>query len=287
MVGIIALPNGVMAGFEGFDVYLCEPYRPFAWPSSYSNTVDYKIVGLGKMDTTLAVLTEGTPYLLQGSDPQDMVQVQADVDQACVSKRGIVSYNNKVYYPSPDGLMELSISGSTLLTAERFKRSDWQALNPESIHAYQHDNQYIAFYTVGGYTGGFVYDFITKDFSFHDIYATAGYSDLLTDTLYLAFSNRALRKWDAGSAKSFIWKSKKFTLKRHTGFGAGQVEAEAYPVTAKFYADGSLVHTEVVSDRGPFRLPPGEYRDWEVEITGSKEVFHVAMASMMSELADV
>lgn len=64
--GIINLPNGMVAGFLGRDIYFCEPYRPFAWPENYIQTIDDPVVGLGRMDTTLAVLTTGNPYFIQG-----------------------------------------------------------------------------------------------------------------------------------------------------------------------------------------------------------------------------
>jgi hypothetical protein len=45
--GLTNLPNGMMAGFVGRDIYFCEPYRPHAWPVDYSQTIDYPVVGLG------------------------------------------------------------------------------------------------------------------------------------------------------------------------------------------------------------------------------------------------
>ncbi len=40
LTGLINLPNGLMAGFVGRDIYFCDPYRPHAWPESYVQTVD-------------------------------------------------------------------------------------------------------------------------------------------------------------------------------------------------------------------------------------------------------
>ncbi len=116
MKGLINLPNGIMAGFEGRDVYFCEPYRPYAWPAAYQQTVDYPVVGLGRLDTSLVVLTKGAPYLISGSAPGYMTVVKADLEQACVSKRSIVSMGSAVFYASPDGLVALAASGSRVLT---------------------------------------------------------------------------------------------------------------------------------------------------------------------------
>jgi hypothetical protein len=267
-------------------VYFCEPYRPFAWPSGYSQTVDHPIVGLGVMDTTLAVLTKGTPYFIQGTHPDSMAVVKSDIEQACVAKRSIVSTNGVVIYASPDGLVQLSSNGSKIITETVFDRTQWQGFNPSSIHAYQHDLKYIAFYDTGAVQGGFIYDLKSGQFILHDIYATCGYNDLRNDELYLAFADRSVKKWYAGTAKNYTWRSKKFTTPQIMGFSCAQIEAESYNLTAKFYVDGVLVHTQVVTSRAPFRLPAIAGRDFEIQIEGNKEVFKVVMAQSMAEIAN-
>jgi len=286
--GLTNLPNGIMAGFVGRDIYFCDPYHPHAWPVAYNQTIDFPVVGLGRMDTTLAVMTTGTPYFLQGSHPDSMVVVKSDLDQACASKRSIVSANGVVMYASPDGLVMLNAGGSKLVSESAFTYAQWQALfNPSSIHAYMHDRKYVAFYDTGATTGGFIYDLLTGQFTLHNIYATAGYTDLVNDKLFLAFADRSIKVWQAGSALSYIWTSKKFTMPYDMSYSCSQVEAEAYPVTAKYYVNGSLVHTQTVANRMPFRLPVAVGRDWEFRIEGNTEVFSVATAQSMQELASV
>jgi len=279
-----------MAGFTGRDVYFCDPYHPHAWPEQYIQTLDYPIVGLGRMDTTLAVLTKGTPYLIQGTHPENMSVVKADIEQACISKRSIVSLMGGVLYAAPDGLMFLSSGGSRIVTEKLFDFKQWQAFfNPSSIHAYQQDNQYIAFYDNGSQSGGFIFDIRSGQFILHDMYTDAGHHDLLQDKLYLAEndSGNKVKPWGYGSPKAYVWKSKKFTLPQVMGFSCAQLEAEAYPITVKFYFDSVLYHTQTVQNRDPFRLPSKVGRDLEMQIEGSGEVFSVAIANSMTELASV
>jgi hypothetical protein len=286
--GLTNLPNGLMAGFSGRDIYFCDPYHPHAWPEDYIQTIDYPVVGLGRMDTTLAVLTKGTPYLVQGTHPLNMSVVKADIEQACVSKRSIVSLMGGVLYAAPDGLMLLSSGGSRIVTENLFDFAQWQAFfKPESIHAYQHDNQYIAFYDNGTQRGGFIFDVRSGQFILHDIYADSGYHDLLRDKLFLAVndSGNKVKPWGYGSAKSYTWRSKKFSLPQVMGFSCAQLEAEAYPMTLKFYLDGSLYHTQTVQNRNPFRLPAKMGRDLEMQVEGSSEVFSLSVANSMTELA--
>lgn len=286
--GLTNLPGGFMAGFTGRDVYFCDPYHPHAWPVQYMQSLDFPVVGLGRMDTTLAVLTTGVPYFLQGSHPDSISVVKSDLEQACASKRSIVSAGGAVVYASPDGLVMLSPGGSKIVTEDRFTRAQWQSLfKPSSIHAYQQDRKYIAFYDTGTVQGGFIYDFTTGEFVTHDIYVTAGYTDLVADKLYVALSDRSVRIWLAGAGKSATWKSKKYGLPHVSGFGAAQLDAEAYPMTVNFYADNTLIHTQTVTGRLPFRLPTTRGRDWDFQIEGFNEVFGLVVAETMAELKNV
>lgn len=286
--GLINLPNGIMAGFVGRDVYYCDPYHPHAWPLQYVQTVDYPVVGLGRMDTTLAVLTTGTPYFLQGSHPDSVNVVKSDLEQSCASKRSIVSTNGVVIYASPDGLVMLSSGGSKLITEQLFTRAQWQTyFRPESIHAYAHDLKYIAFYDNGTTQGGFIFDATSGQLILHDIYATAGFSDLQRDQLYVSSSDRTIKTWLGGLPKSFTWKSKKFWMPKPVGYTCAQVEAENYPITLKVYTDNVLGYTLTVPDRNAFRLPDLIGRDWEFQVEGSYEVFSLAIAQSMQEIAGV
>ena len=94
-----------------------------------------------------------------------------------------------------------------------------------------------------------------------------------------------MKPWGYGAAKSYIWKSKKFTMPQVMGFSCAQLEAEAYPMTVKVYSDTVLVHTQTVQNRNPFRLPAKVGRDWEMQVEGAHEVFSLSIANSMTELA--
>ena len=289
LAGLLNMPNGVMAGFVGRDVYFCEPYVPHAWPENYRQTIDYPVVGLGRMDTTLAVLTKGTPYFIQGSHPDSMVVVKTDIEQACSSKRSIVSFNNAVFYCSPDGLIALTPGGSRNITASMFTKEQWQEqIDPTSVFADYYDTRYIGFYNNGTQSGYFIFDLASNAFvlSTATVNPTATFQSLRNDKLYVAISGQ-IKEWDVGNNLTYTWRSKKFNFPTPLSMSCAHVEAEAYPVTAKIYADGTLLHTETVSDREPFRLPVLVGRDWEVELSGSNEIFSFSMAQSMGELMSV
>jgi len=290
LAGLTNLPNGIMAGFVGRDVYFCDPYHPHAWPVEYIQTVDYPIVGLAALDTTLVVLTTGVPYFMQGAHPENMVVVKSELEQACLSKRSIVPIGGAVYYAAPDGLVALAPSGSRIVTQALFDKSQWLvAFSPDSIHAYAHDNQYVAFYDNGTTQAGFVYDTLGGEFSMHGIYAVAGFSDLRTDTLYLAYADNTVKRWAGGSTYlTYTWRSKKFTMPEFTNFSCGKVDANAYPVTMKVYSDGTLILTKSVTSRDPFRLPTKSGgHDWEIQLEGTSAIYEAALATSFEELSRV
>jgi len=280
--GIVGLPNGVVAGFIGKDIYFSEPYRPFAWPIQYMQTVGYPIVGLGVIDTTVVVLTKGKPYFLQGQHPEALVMIEADVNQACISKRSIVSLNNYVFYASPDGLVGLSPGGSTVVTQSMFDKYTWQNMNPAELVGCRYENQYIGFLNTTTGNGGFVYDITAKTWNFHSIYATGGFNDLKNDALYVIKGNE-LWKWDTGTVLGYVWKSKKFTFSEPKGFTCYRVQAEAYPVNIKIYKDGSEIVNMGVTSSSIYRLPPGLGTDWEFQLEGNTEVYNVQIAQSPME----
>ena len=281
--GLVGMANGVMVGFSGNDVYFSEPFRPFAWPVQYMQTVGWPVVGIGVIDTTVVVLTKGRPYFIQGSHPDSMVMIEADVNQACLSKRSIVSMGNYVFYTSPDGLVALAPGGSSVVTQSMFDKYTWQALNPADMVGCMYENKYIGFFDTSSGNGGFVYDMVAKTWNFHNLYATGAYNDLKNDALYIIKDNE-LWKWDTGAVLSYTWKSKKFTFAEPKSFSCYRVQAEAYPVTVKIYRDAASIVSLAVTDDALRRLPPGLGTDWEFQLEGNTEVYNVQIAQSPTEL---
>jgi len=281
--GLVGMPNGVMAGFSGNDVYFSEPFRPFAWPIQYVQTVGYPVVGLGVIDTTVVVLTKGRPYFIQGSHPDSSVMIEADINQACISKRSIVSMNNNVFFASPDGIVALSPGGSSIVTQSLFDKETWQAQSPDDLVACMYESQYVGFFDTTSGNGGFVYDMKQKTWNFHNVYVTGAYNDLKNDALYI-IQNNELSKWDSGNDLSYTWKSKKYTFPEPKAFSCYRVEAEAYPVTIKIYKDSSAIVNLSITDNSLRRLPPGLGTTWEFQLEGDKEVYNVQLAQTPQEL---
>lgn len=284
--GIVNMPNGMMAGFLGNDVYFCEPYRPFAWPTKYMQACDAPIVGLGVFAETLVVVTRAHPVIMFGSDPNTIAVRKSELAEAGVSKRSIVSMSGGVMYASPNGLVMIGPSGGRLITEGLIDKDFWTSLNPSSIEAYHYDGRYVGFYD-NGTEAGFQFDPSdgNNPFSMLEAHANAGYNDMVRDALYLNFAG-TVRQWDEGGTPyTYTWRSRIWEAPHELNFGWAQVIAGAYPVTLKVYADGALKHTQAVASAEPFRLPAGFVAtDWEVEITGTAKVTAVYLAQGIDEL---
>lgn len=283
MEGIVAMPGGFLAGFRKNQVMFSEPGLPHAWPVRYWLTLDYDVVGLGVFGNTLVICTTGVPYLANGAHPGGMALTRTRIEQACVSKRGIVSVAGGVVYPSPDGLVFIGIDGATLVTEGVFTRDEWRALTPSSIRAALWERLYVAFHT----GGAFVFNPAQPDAGLVrlDELTVAGmYTDLEDDALYVA-SNGSIQQWAAGADLTYTWKSRPFRPPKPTPMRVIQVAADAYPVVARIYADGELQDELSMSDDRPQRVDNSwKARVYEVEVQGTKRVYEVILGSTMEDL---
>ena len=287
LTGLTLMANGIMAGFAGNIVCFSEPYMPHAWKRESELVSDYQIVATKAFGQSLAVLTAAYPYLIQGSDPASMTMTRLDELQACSSKRSAVTMSGGVVYASPDGLVQINNGGVQLLTKGLFTKEEWQAYKPSSIHAYQYDGRYFGFYNNGVTSGCLVFSFNGQEPSLVtlDLTATAGFVEPLTDSLYLLVGSNIV-KFDSGSALTYTWKSKRFTLPKPENLGVAQVVAKTYPVNLTINSfDTDTSFTKSVDNSNAFRLPAGKrYNTIDVQVSGTAEVEQILLSSSMDEM---
>jgi len=280
LIGVVSMPGGVIAGFAGNRICFSEPYQPHAYPTGYRLTVSETIVGLGVFGNSLLVLTEDHPYIVSGDDPASMSIQRLEINQSCVSKRGIVDLGEAIAWPSPDGLMVTSMDGTRNITEKILSRAQWQAYNPSELLGAVHDGKYYGFNS----TSGFVLDLRNKAIIDLDFTATAAWNDSLTDTLYLVVSGEIV-SYGTGADKEFTWESPPMRTPKKTNLGCMQVDAEDYPLTASLYAEGVQKASVLVVDDNTVLLPGGYMaRDFQVKLVGSVTVNSVTLARRLSDL---
>lgn len=294
--GLTGMPNGIMAGFAGKELFFCEPYQPHAWPGAYSLALTDTIIGLAAFGTTLAVLTTGQPYIVQGMHPEAMAMQKMEQPFPCLSKQGIVDMGYSAIFPSTDGLVMVSEQGAHLISKGLWTREQWLAMQPTTIQAARFGQSY-----------GFTFTPPAGGPARHIILIEQGgdqpavlraseqpaglYTHIESGQTYLLSGNRrSVQAFDAPGApkKSYHWRSKPWRLPHETSFGAIRIEThgEAGEVlSCRVYADGALLHTVTAANTN-LRLPEGAYRDWQVEISGNATVISLAMGRTFMELND-
>lgn len=234
MSGLIALPNGMMAAFNGKELLFCEPYVLHAWPEDYILTTDYDIVALGAFGNTVIVATKGTPYIVSGTHPSNMVMQKLELNLPCINSRGVVDLGYSIAYPSHDGLVLVDTSGARVISDSVLTRDQWKMLGPGSLVASQANGRYFASYAfvdknsiprIGSFmmdvSGQAPYLISTS----HQ--ADACFYDIPTGSLFI-LKGTTVYEWDNPTAmpEYFDWKSKEFVLPAPTNFGAIMIEGE-------------------------------------------------------------
>jgi hypothetical protein len=226
--GLVNMPNGMMAGFVGNDVYFCEPYYPHAWPTAYSLSVENQIVGLGVFGSSLVVCTEGRPYVMSGIHPSSMTQEKLPLLEPCVSKRSIAQDQYGVLYASPNGLVGIGPGTMDVVSKALYSRDDWQELNPSSMNAEIYSGSYIATY---GEEGKAIVLSRSDTPALTELQwdASALYVDQITAKLYgVSNVDDLLYQFDADPYNnlSYEWRSPRYVVNAPTAFTCYQLDAD-------------------------------------------------------------
>lgn len=234
--GLVALSNGIMAGFVGRSVYFSEAYRPHAWPEKYIQSTDSDIVALEAIEDTIFVLTKANPYVGRGSTPDAILLVKATADAPCVNARGVANLRAAICYPTNDGLAVATADGAvTLPSTPLFGRDDWRAFDPASIIGCHHQGRYVAFYNTVDKTGAPVAGMFMVTLGSQpamirsSAVASAAFHDDEDGGLYfLEKGTVSIKRYDdpTASRAQQYWKSKLFVLPAPESMGVIKISAD-------------------------------------------------------------
>jgi hypothetical protein len=227
--GIKAIHNGMLMGFFGTTVCFSEPGQPHSWPTKYYQEIGRTVVGLGTVGTTVVVLTDSNPWVIQGNTPAAMQKVKLDTNMPCVAKRSIVNMDDGLYFATRGGIAVFSYTtGSSLATKLVYDWDNFRTqVDPTTITATRYNNKYFAGHSAGVFifekddkVGGFLTE-TSQSFS-------AVYYNTNKATLYFAFGTPStLYLWDDPTQgyQNFEWKSKVIRTDNYMNLGAARVIA--------------------------------------------------------------
>lgn len=147
LVGLAALPNGMLAGWTDNEIWFCEPYRPHAWPVQYQLHTEYPIVAMVGSGQSLLIGTEGYPYFATGVSPDNIVLTRVPEAEPCVSRTSMVPGQFGAWYSSPSGLIFFAAAGTIVnKTRETIPKDSWQELMTlNQIRAAELNGAYFAY----------------------------------------------------------------------------------------------------------------------------------------------
>jgi len=279
MTGLINVGNGILAGHFENTLCFCESYQPHAWPAGYQLGFNADIVGIVAVSGGLIVVTKAEPWLISGATPAAMLPRKLDFNIGGVSRLSVVDMGEYAIYASDEGLVQIGGPRATVITQGMLSREQWQAFNPQSIHAYRWHERYLAFYDDDGVWKSFLLH--PEHGLIHGAGAPAGTYDVSRGEVYL-IDDGNISAWDAGTDIAFSWQSKQFSLPRRPTLTCGRVDTEG-SVNITIWADGVELVNQSVDDQ-MFRLPAGRYRDWQVRLDGSDEVLSVQLVQYPGDL---
>ena len=286
MKGLVALPNGILAGFWGNTVAFSVPYMPHAWPVANRLALDCNVVGLGVSAYGLVVATTANPYLIVGSTPDSMQQQKLDVAQACISKRSIVDMGDYIIYASAEGLVAIGGQEVKVLTRGHILQEQWQEkYKPETLHAYRWQDRYLGFYGTGSAARCFTFH-PSEGFLDYSISCSAAWLDAEDGKLFLASGN-GLYEWQGGTPLPYTWVSKEFHISAASPLQVCKVDLDGYTGSQEieFYQDGTLFKRKILTSSDAFRLGTSRrYKKLQFKIKGSQPVNRIQLATTMSEI---
>lgn len=297
--GCVALPNGMLAGWTGNDIWFSEPYLPHAWPAEYAVTVEYPIVGLGNIGASLIVCTEGYPQVATGNHPSVMSFGKIDVNEPCASRQSIVSAIDGVYYASMNGLIRVNPYQVANITRPVCDHKTWQnLLDPPNTRAVWWNDGYLLFSVVpSAKTQGIFIDPKDQRISFIKYNPSLAVRNIQSDLFSpktLIVAGTGAYDWDSVGTtpmQSYSWKSKKFQLPFEDNFASGQIFYDpptgwtGTRPTLNVYADDTLVLTRQFNSGEVIRFPSGfKAATYQFEVNSNVIIHNMQFATSTKEL---
>jgi hypothetical protein len=293
---LIQWQNGILAASADNEIFVSEPLITYAWPLAYRNVTQDNIVGLGVYRETLVIPTTSYPYVLNGSDPQNMTLEKLPYKQSCLSQLGVLSTDIGVAYPSPDGMYLLDGVQGKVITGELITKDQWNAgYYPSALLSLVYDDDLYGWRR--GYATAFVMNLERMDnlrwLNIGSRYQVWNqFYDASSDILYLlAYDTtdetyRILSAFTNSTTLTYTWTSQVHRFDAPVSMSVARIFGTlSAGVTFKLYADGVLKSTQTVSSTTPFRLPGGfRAREWQVQISGSEPVTAYSVATSTAEL---
>ena len=228
LAGLVALPNGILAGYDGKDLYFSEPYRPHAWPVKYVVSVPYRIVAITVIGTSVVIATEGSPSVATGTHPAGMSLAEFRIFEPCISHRSLVSFGAYALYASNNGIVAVYPTKADIASRHMFDRDTWVANYVNSdMQAVRYRQDFYLCHLSG--TSGFLLNLPDQQLAFTEVEfqnePVVLTQDETSGDVFFTYNGGIYLFNPPNSVRStFVWTSKEFEVARPYNFGALQIK---------------------------------------------------------------
>ena len=301
--GVKLLYNGIVAAHKGNELWLSEPYKPWAWNRANVHTMPEKIIDILPAEQGAYILTEGSPHYVSGATPDTMVPTKILGGYPVLSSGAAVLVDGAPLYMSADGPVILN-GAQAQLQLTNWSPEDWR----DKLQAYGGDVKLVAFghrvlvYFTGLHSGGYVFDKSLNawsEFSENIEYATlfpgGTFPSYPREELVFSSGSGNWKIFGANQSSSalFVWHSKEFVIPKQINFSVLQVFGQGQ-VLVEVFANGTLTHSVSVAPLGEgriVRLPSGfRASKWSFKLTAQTATTRITdflVATSINELSNV
>lgn len=235
MEKIIIMGTDTLVGHNRKIVCFAEPDTLHAWPVEYYKVFSEEIITIASMGANTIVLTNGHPYVIQGSHPASMDAVRLADPVPCANSKAVTEVFDAIYFASPLGLY--TISGYTIsnLSAPFATEREWKALDPSTMVLANYDGKVFISCPTVGFT--YMFDPANPSDALRKIdFAPLAFSQLdsTNDLIFRGTVNGELYRFDDPTTERFrplSWESKTYSFTAPHAFSVIKVRANHYPVT--------------------------------------------------------
>lgn len=305
--GLTAINNGMFAAFKENEVWISEPYTPWAFRSNAIKTLPHKIISLVALEAGFVALTDLCPYYFSGQTPEQIQPQRIPSEYPCIGKNAAAPIGNAVLYISPDG--PVTINGmQAVIDTSAWSRESWREeyganILRDHIKLANYGHRVIGYFP--GVAAGYLLDIDDGNWTRTDsrmdcaVHLPANSFVYTFDQIAFSDGDSAYPRWviyaasNDGKKMPFTWHSKTFRTAKPTNFGAVQVFGTG-TCTVDVFVDGVLNYTTPTMNLTPSgvieRLPSGFLSSkWSFRINGAEDTLinKMNIATAIRELQSV
>lgn len=288
---ICVVGEAFLCGHNKKMVCFSEPRTTHAWPAEYYHLFQEKVIRTVTYGGDVIVLTDDTPYSIQGVHPSSMSRVRLAEPAPCINPDAVCVVAGSVFYAGDRGLYAISGTSVQLVSDALYDVSQWQALNPKTMRFSRHQNL-LHIHLDSGVT--LVLDPVnpTNGISTLSLDFQATHTDPETGNLHYSDSSGDVYKHDSAADRDSIsYESKHYRFFDAIAFNYGRVRANKYPVDVTIHArrlsGTKWSYTKTVTNDRFFQLPVrSQMIEWWIEVNGDVDIRAVGLSTSLQELTN-